>query len=644
MLRGYTPNYDTYGGVRDDVVDASGLFGLRAFQGKSVMETTGLLQWRSAGGRHDLRITRLDSTFTHVWPEQGIRLSVGDLITGSVAWSRPTRLGGVQIGTDFALQPYVPTAPAPAFFGSATLPSQVELFVDGIRRWSGDVKPGAFAIGTGPGHVDGQGQAQIVMTDVLGRVSTQEFRFYETPQLLREGLDHWSAAAGTVRIEYGDLSLGYADEPVIAGSWRRGISDRLTLETHAEAGLDQAVAGFGAAWLLGTAGVLTGSISGSFGRNEGLQWTLGYSLTSGNFNFSANLRRATRGFGDIAGRWTFGPPLAVDNIQLGYRSRALGTFGLGYLRLATTDNAITRYAMANWSRWIIPGLTINANVRQNLARGADRSAFVSLNFSPRGSHHASLGMQVDNGAYSYAATYQQNAPSGGGLGWRGDISSSAGQLHGQAQINWLGDHGEAQARLEARPAGLSGHASASGSLVVFGGSVFASRQIEDGFALITTGEAAGVPVLVHNRPAGKTDRNGRLLVTQLNPFQENRIGIDTASLDESYAVEAVSGTAVPSDRSGVRLDFRIRKVNSAVATIVDTAGRPFPAGALAWIEGLEEPVTTGFDGLLYIEEPSPGAKVRIELDGRDCAFDLPPRIAPGNQVDLGKIVCMQVRQ
>lgn len=637
---GMVLNYDAYAGGGGGTADASGLFALRAFSGRTVLETTGLGQWRRSGAQDRTRAIRLDTTLSHVWPDRKLRLHLGDFITGSTGWSRPTRLGGLQIGTDFSLQPYLPTAPMPAFMGSAALPSQVELFVDGVKRWDGEVAAGRFTVGTGPGRIDGQGKAQLVMTDILGRVSTQEFTFYETTRLLRKDLTEWSAAIGAPRLEYGDLSLAYADEPVASGSWRRGMTDRLTLEAHGEASVHAASAGMGAAWLLGMMGELRGSFAASTGSDLGWQWTLGYSWRAGNFHFSADLRRASRSFADISSRWGGGPPLAIDNVQIGYSNRDLGALSVGYLGLQQADDRRSRIALLNWSRPFTRALTINASLRQNIDKHADRGAFISLSLTPGANRYASLGLQSQGSGLVYTGSFQQNAPIEGGIGWRADLLGTSGSWKGQAQVNWLGDYGEAQARVEAMPGSRFFQAGLSGSLAMLDGTVYASRRIEDGFALVSTGEATDVPVLVHNRVVGKSGSDGRLLVTQLRAFEENAIAIDPAALDQDYAVGEIDAVAVPSDRAGVHIAFAVRRIHSAIATITDRSGRFVPAGASASIEGRDEPATIGFDGLLYLENPPAGARVVVDLGpGAGCAVQLPEIIPPGMQSSLGALIC-----
>src|SRR3546814_8802438 len=63
--------------------------------------------------------TRLDSTWSWSSQQQLWTLNVGDFIRGNLAWSRPTRMAGVQWRRDFGLQPQLLTDPIPQFFGEA---------------------------------------------------------------------------------------------------------------------------------------------------------------------------------------------------------------------------------------------------------------------------------------------------------------------------------------------------------------------------------------------------------------------------------------------------------------------------------------------------------------------------------------------
>src|SRR5699024_8319889 len=102
---------------------------------------------------------------------------MGDVVSGGLDWRRRTRLGGLQLQRNFALQPERVTVPIPALYGQAILPSTVDLYVDGLKQYSSEVPAGTFQLHTVP-MVNGSCQAEVVLTDGLGPQSTVAFPFY----------------------------------------------------------------------------------------------------------------------------------------------------------------------------------------------------------------------------------------------------------------------------------------------------------------------------------------------------------------------------------------------------------------------------------------------------------------------------------
>src|SRR3546814_8640987 len=60
---------------------------------------------------------RLDTAWTSSWPDKEISLTLGDTVTTYLPWTRATRIGGIRLGRNFALQPWKTTSPLPAFMG-----------------------------------------------------------------------------------------------------------------------------------------------------------------------------------------------------------------------------------------------------------------------------------------------------------------------------------------------------------------------------------------------------------------------------------------------------------------------------------------------------------------------------------------------
>ena len=151
----------------------------------------------------------------------------------------------------------------------------MELYVNGLRQYSGKVPAGPFQLNTIP-NITGSGNAQVVVTDALGQSTTLSFSIYDTQQLLQKGLSDWTVDLGVVRNNYGLRSFDYGSDPAASGTWRYGLTDSITLETHAEATRDLTTAGAGGVWQLGAAGMVSGAASHSVhDAQQGSQLNLG---------------------------------------------------------------------------------------------------------------------------------------------------------------------------------------------------------------------------------------------------------------------------------------------------------------------------------------------------------------------------------
>ncbi|PAM33239.1 hypothetical protein CEJ63_27660, partial [Acinetobacter baumannii] len=80
---------------------------LRVFGvGAGTFENTAVSRRYQTGDRHWRNDSvRLDTRWTLDFPDRALTLEVGDFYSGFVDWSRPVRLGGLQIGRNYGLQP-----------------------------------------------------------------------------------------------------------------------------------------------------------------------------------------------------------------------------------------------------------------------------------------------------------------------------------------------------------------------------------------------------------------------------------------------------------------------------------------------------------------------------------------------------------
>lgn len=639
-------NYDLYGTQGEGSnASLSAFTELRAFGAWGVASSTTLSQQMRtggglSGGSWQRQSVRLDTSWSRSWPDKLLTLRVGDTLTDALSWTRTTRIGGLQIGSNFALQPYTLTTPVPALLGSATLPSQLDLYVNGMRQFNGQVPAGPFQLNTLP-NISGAGNAQVVLTDAFGRSTTLNFSLYGTQLLLKQGLSSWSVELGRVRQNYGLVSNDYGHDAVTSGTWRYGLTNGFTVETHAEATNGLANAGGGGAWLLGQAGVLTGSYAHSGGSGQsGSQLGLGYNWTNSRFNVAFSGTRTDGAYQDVAARYGSLPARASGSATVGYNTDHAGSFSLSYLYQQYPGQSPSRYASTSWFKSLGRATTLSVTANQDLVNRNLRSVFVNLTWALDARTSASVGLQHDNSGNFVTASTSRATPSEGGWGWNAALRQGDDQNGGQGELDYLGRYGRYAAGVSAFKGTRYAYGDANGALVFMGGHPFAARQINDAFALVSTDGVPGVPVLLENRPVGSTDGNGQLLVTPLSAYQNNKLGIDPMSLPADLRIDRVDAIATPGDRAGTLVEFGITQVSAALVTLVDAAGTPLPLGSRVQVNGQPAAALVGYDGDVYLDTLAAHNALAVQTQQGACSarFDY-HKEASGAIAQIGPLFC-----
>jgi len=634
-------NYDVYG-TRDDDSNTglSSSTELRAFGGFGVVSSTWLSRLTdSPGSDMHADSQRLDTTWSRSFVDSTTVLRVGDAITGSVPWSRATRFGGIQLQRDFALQPDLITFPIPQFLGQATVPSTVDLYVNGLRRYSGDTPAGPFQLGTVP-IVNGAGDAQVVVTDALGRQTTYDFPFYTTSQLLRQGLSDYSLDLGFVRKNYGLRSFSYASDPAANVVYRRGATDWLTLEAHGEAISGLTNAGGGAALQIGTGGVLTGAYARSSGQGrDGSQAGLGYNWRNTWLNIAVDSIRSFGDYGDVAS--LYGPPPAkrIDRVLVGLTFSPIGSFGANYVELTYPDQPASRYASAFYFKSLGSRLSLSLSINQNLEDHDDRSAFLGVSLSFGSGESATLSAQHDSRGNYAAVDVSRPISPDGGSGWHVRAQDGSGQSGGQAEFGYRGERSQTLVGAQTLNGNTRGYAELAGALVFMDSRLFAARQIDDAFAVVATG-VPDVPVMLENRVIGVTGADGDLLITPLNSYQRNRVSIDPMLLPADARIDRVDGDVVPADRSGVLVNYRIQPVSAASIVLHDDRGDVVALGSAVELNGsAANAAVVGYDGVVYLEGLTQHNALLVHAPAGDCRVRFDYRHEPDTVPVIGPLVC-----
>ncbi|WP_058369183.1 fimbria/pilus outer membrane usher protein [Psychrobacter sp. ENNN9_III] len=598
---------------------------LRAFNAHGVVSSTALTTGNrsadsvSLDGEWKGQTVRLDTSWSQSFPDKLLTVRAGDILTGALSWTRSTRLGGLQIGTNFDLQPYRSTTPLPSFFGSATLPSEVELYVNGLEHYSGQVPAGPFELKTAP-SISGAGTAQLVVTDALGQSTTLNYSLYDTHRLLQPELLDWSLELGAVRESYGIESFDYGDTIAASGTLRYGVSNNFTAEAHAEVVHGLSNAGIGGTWLLGRAGgILFASIASSDSQGEdGIQYSTNYSWNNNRFSMGFNALGTHGVYRDVGSQYGAAPVRRSEQISTGYSSPSLGSFGLSYNQTTQAEMESTKFVSAYWSKAFGKGLSLNMNYNHDLNHSANSNISIGASLSLDRNMSISSSMQHTDEHNVVIADISKSVKRSGGIDWRAQVRRSAAtnsatlldknienynSVSALAELSYLGRYGRVQGGISSIDSQYATYASGIGSLVMMGGGIFPARQIDNGFAVVSTGDIANVPVLLQNNPVGTTNKHGLLLVTSLNAYQNNKIGIDPMQLPADTRINKVNIEAAPMDRTGVMVVFDIAPVRSATIILTDSAYQPIALGSQVKILSNEDAPTSviGFDGEVYLD-------------------------------------------
>ena len=621
-------------GDRRDPVTAGADLSATMFTPRGIVTATGF----ATTGRAGDQFVRLDSAIEVDQPDALRVWSAGDAISGGLDWSRPVRFAGLHIATDFSLQPELATLPLPQFFGSTTVPATVDVFVNAARVAETQVDPGPFEIRNLP-VVTGSGEATFVTRDVLGRETSQTMQFYATNRLLAKGLFDYSLDIGALRQSYGQQSFDYGNAMAQA-TMRYGWTNWLTVEAHGEASSDLALLGGGANFTIAPFGVLGAAIAASSGRRgDGGLISLSAQSDPHPFGLFASLVATTENYSDVG--TMDGPPPARLRLQVGGNLAlgARGSLAVSWISLDDGGGKATRLATASYALPLGGGLYFGVSGLYD--RGTNTWSVQSFLSVPLGGKDvAAASVSDDRGGYQAQLSVSRPANPDGGFGYR--VSAATGENDiAEADATWVGEHVRLDGGVSSINGQVAAQASASGAIVAMDGAVFATRQTDDAFAIVRTGQP-DVRIYRENRQVAISDADGEALVPGLNAYDRNLIGIDPRDYPMNVSVEQNERVVVPRRQSGVVVDLAPAIGRPVLLTIRLAAGDYPPAGARAWLDGNPRPLVVGRHGQLFLPDLRANSSGKIELAVGVCRFQVePPSGTPKDVIPaLGPVICI----
>jgi outer membrane usher protein len=608
---GLVLNYDTFSQTRSNARLA--LWSeTRYFNGDHVMSNTATFY----DYRKFRRYVRYDTYWQHADPATLRTTQWGDAITGGLNWTRSVRIGGFQWRKNFALRPDLVTFPLPTLDGTAIVPSAVDVYINSIRQFSGQVPNGLFVLNNIAG-LTGAGQANIVTRDALGRVVSTTLPIYIDSRLMAAGLSAYSAEVGLLRRNYAYRSLDYDHHPAASGTYRYGFNDRLTGELHAEGTTGTYNAGVGGLMRMGQAGVVNASVATSTGRYSGGQVGLGYQYIAARYSFDVQALQSIGQYGDIATPDNTPIPTFTRQTTLSFPVGARRTVALNYVGQQYRATPTSHIGSAAFLTTLTTRSSLSVNAFKDLGQHGNMGVYLSLSISLGDNTSATVSTGHPHGQAVHTADVQRIAKFSGGWGY--GVQAGRGPVnYRQGWLQYLGRYGRVTAGSQQYQGPTQASVSVNGAVVLMDGEVQAARQIHDGFALVWTNGRADVPVLSSNRLIGRTNSRGYLLVPDLNAYQSNRIAIELGELPADAGIEITEREVVPRSMSGVMASFGVTRYLAASVIVQDASGHVAPVGARVYHVESGETTVIGYDGLTFIDNLQTQNTLILEHQNRTC--------------------------
>jgi outer membrane usher protein len=552
----------------------------------------------SGGPHEDLRFVRLETRIDFDDPEHSRRLRLGDSFTVGPSWFRTLRFGGVQWTRDFGLRPDLVTTPVPTLTQDVSVPSTVDVFVNGVQRYSNAVTPGPILLSDLP-VVTGSNAIRAVITERSGRRIEVDLPFYVGNSLLAKGTTDYSLAAGFPRENYNVASNDYG--PFFAagnGAW--AASDTLTLRGFASGSRGYSGGGLGATTAAGGVLMFDGALLASRADGEdGFAFYVAASRMTTTLNASAAYVRSY-GYVDLPGWFGYSRFIERATGSVGYNFGPLGQVNLVYARDLSESRALTSVVSGTY------GVDLGNRHRIRLSASA----------------YADTGTKAWGALLSLTMPLGQSVQGFAQQSWRDGQPDSEVQMQGQhfdnrldwqfyagadqddntavsADASWHG----ARAELFARAARINGstglQAEIAQSLVLMGGQAFLTSRIDDGFTVVDTAGTQGVRVALENRPVGRTNGSGRLLVTDLQSWLPNAISLDATDLPIDAALPDNTRLVAPRAGAGMVTRFEVTRARSAIIVLATPDGAAPPAGARVRLVGQDFEAPLGYGGEIY---------------------------------------------
>ncbi len=572
------------------------------------------------------------------------RWTLGDRILTGGELGGALTIGGVVLAREYGIDPSFLRYPTLNVAGAVAAPATVEVYSNGQLVQRRDLPPGQFEVKSLP-VAAGRGVTRVVVRDVFGR--TQEFGapYYVSTSLLSKGLQDYVYGAGFERERPGEENWRYT-RLVALMRHRVGVTDNVTAGFRGEGTSGLLSGGPSLNWRFALGEIeLGGAVSRTADARVGAAGVVGYRYLGRRLTLGSVFRATGRSYETLGSRYDFRP--AIREADFAASVRVGTTASVSVRHVQSTENDLfggTRSSITLSSRALGAADVFGTVARRGGANGGtDLVVGLTRTFGGATGLHVSRDVSGPGPAVT-SAEVSKSAPAGTGYGYRAGWRDGA-QQQASGLFEYQNPYGRYEASVGAAGSGSGAAVGAAGALVAVGGRVYATRSIQDSYALVRVPETPGVRVFASHQEIGRTNRHGDLLVPNLQSYSINELTIADGDVPLTNAVDSADRVVVPANRGAAVVVFPVRRlrVTTGSLELATRDGLIIPAFGVLTLEPATEGLTSpiGRDGEFYLENVPPGAhRAVVTANGRRCEFTLTATAADAPQVDLGTVRCV----
>ncbi|MBL5904475.1 fimbria/pilus outer membrane usher protein [Serratia fonticola] len=514
---------------------------------------------------------------------------------------------GVQITSDERMIADSEKGFAPEIRGTAETNAKVTVRQGELVVYETTVAPGPFAINdlSNTGY---SGDLNVTITEADGRTKSFVVPYASVSQLLRPGISRFSATMGVYRDTTSHAGgEGYSEPKFIQGTYRRGVSNKVTLYTGGILS-DDYFSGLAGMALNTSMGAFAFDITNSYVKNlptsvEGINNTM--NGQSYRVMYSKRLDLTNTELAVAAYRYSNSDYLTLQNVaQL--KGNARDTLYRPRERLQMNISQ----PVGDWGNVYLSGITESS--WEASGRSTTYQAGYGTGFS-WGTTSVSLGRTYSDGEYNDQLSLMFSIPLGrsrsmtltntinsqgagrynaqtnlsGTVGNRNQLSyngfASHSQNNGDSSEQYGGslNYNGTLSNLGTSVSGGGGYSqyslSARGTVIGYSGGVAMTASQGESMAIVEAKGASGAEVI--GGSGSSVGWWGNSVITSLTPYQNNSVLIDPHGASADVELQSSSANTVPRYGAITRLKFDTVVGKPMLVRGLLDSGKPVPFGA-----------------------------------------------------------------